>query len=96
MNLREWYFKYPRGEYSDAIPVFVIDDNNKADEIVVELQKLGMFDGNMCAKLKDTNYIDIWYSDFYNTFHIYTMHEENFIASLKELRELNTELESLQ
>ena len=89
MNLAEWQKTFKRGEWSGIIPVFKIDENNKAEDIINELERLGFFSGNMCAGVKDANYIDVWYSDFYNTFHIYTMHEEAFLSSLCELKALN-------
>lgn len=90
MNLKEWYITSTKGEWSNVLPVFKIDQDNPAKEIIKELEKLDIFKGNICSSVEDAKFIDVWYKDFYNTFYVYTRSEddEEFFVTLKELKEL--------
>lgn len=90
MNLKEWYTNSIKGEWSEIIPVFNVDENNPAEEIIAELERLGIFKGNICASVEDAKFIDVWYKEFYNTFYVYNRvdADKEFFSTLSELKEL--------
>lgn len=97
MNLKEWYLTEIKGEWSDIIPVFKIDESNPAEEIMIELEKLGIYKGNIIGMADDAHFIDVWYKEFYNTFYSYNRvdADKEFFSTLSELKELVTINEEL-
>lgn len=90
MNLKEWYLNCIKGEWCDIIPVFKIDENSHAKEIISELERLGIYKGNIIADVEDAKFIDVWYKEFYNTFYAYNRvdADKEFFATLSELKDL--------
>lgn len=90
MNFKEWYETSEIGVWDINLPLFIIDKDNPADEIINELNRLGFRPGNMYRSTNEIKYIEIWYKEFYITFEIYDniLDENNIISTLAELKEI--------
>lgn len=71
MNFKEWYGSTTYGAEDvegATMPVIRIHGEGHLKRVRTELHRLGFDSGNDFSKYGKVTHLDIWYSEFYNTF----------------------------
>lgn len=93
MKFKEWYSKAVRGDDNndfEGVPKIVIKNMDHYKLVIDNLERLGFGEGNNFSKHGDISNVEIWYSDFWNSFIVPSKpNEKDILFTLEELVELD-------
>lgn len=93
MKFKVWYSQAVRGDDNndfEGVPKIVIIGKDHYEKVIFELERLGFGEGNNFSKHGEISNVEIWYSDFWNSFIVPSKpNEKDILFTLDELVDLD-------
>lgn len=88
MSFKEWWESTKIGDNTEYTPIIKIDKDASVNDVVFELERLGLYRGNDFSDKGEITNIDIWYKEFYNLFISYLPSDKDIFVTLEELKQI--------